>query len=42
MSLLFAGASLKSLFILRAILKIIYRPVNGLGIKINLKAYLFI
>jgi len=44
MSLRFAGASLKSLFILRAAFKIMYRSVNGPGIKVpvNLKAYLFI
>jgi len=42
MSLHLDVASLKSLFKLRAILKIIHWSINGPGIKVNLKAYLFI
>jgi len=35
------GGGKKQLFNLRAILKIIDRPINGRGMKVNLKAYLF-
>jgi len=42
MSLRLDGASLQSVFKLRAILKIINISINDPGIKVNLEVYLFI